>query len=112
MFRRFWLLYPAWIVFCAVLFLALSGAEDPSRPQGRILSIEAGLRALDYARDRGLHGYEVVHVARNEDRWVVLVDKMPHTRLREARVVELKVEDGTLLRIRNPVVQRSVVSGQ
>ena len=102
MFRRFWLLYPAWILLCAILFVALSGLEDPSRPKGRILSIEAGVRALDYARERGLHGYEVVHVARNEDRWVVLVDKVPHTRLREALVVEVKVEDGTLLRIRKP----------
>ncbi len=102
MFRRFWLLYPAWILVCAILFVALSGLEDPSRPTGRILSIEAGVRALDIARERGLSGYEVVHVARNDDRWVVLVDKVPHTRLREALVVELKVEDGTLVRIRKP----------
>ena len=102
MFRRFWLLYPAWILVCAILFVALSGLEDPSRPKGRILSIEAGVRALDIVRERGLSGYEVVHVARNEDRWVVLVDKVPHTRLREALVVELKVEDGTLVRIRKP----------
>jgi hypothetical protein len=101
-YRRFWLLYPAWIAVCAILFVALSGLEDPSRPKGRILSIEAGVRALDYARERGLAGYEVVHVARNDDRWVVLVDKVPHTRLREAMVVEVKVEDGTLLRIRKP----------
>ena len=83
--------------------------EDPSRPKGRILSIDAGRRALAIATDRGLRGYEVVHVARAranegaaEDRWIVLLDLVPHTRLREAVVVELRVEDGTLLRIRKP----------
>lgn len=96
-------LYPAWILLCVGLFLALRSAEDPSRPKGRILSIDAGIRALDLARDRGLAGYEVVHVARNEDRWVVLLDKVPHTRLREAVVVELRVQDGTLVRVRRPV---------
>ncbi|HVE71039.1 MAG TPA: hypothetical protein VNI54_06700 [Thermoanaerobaculia bacterium] len=102
-------LYPAWFVLCAILFFALRGMEDPSRPKGRILSIEAGRRARVIAKDRGLRGYEVVHVARAragegaaEDRWIVLLDKVPHTRLREAVVVELRVEDGTLLRIRKP----------
>ena len=96
-------LYPAWIALCAILFVAVSGAEDPSRPKGRILSIEAGTRALAVAHDRGLRGYEVVHVARAGERWIVLLDKVPHTRLKEAVVVELKVEDGTLLRVRKPV---------
>ena len=102
-------LYPAWIVLCVILFFALRGLEDPSRPKGRILSLEAGQRALSIARERGLRGYEVVHVARAragegaaEDRWIVLLDKVPHTRLREAVVVEVRVEDGTLLRIRKP----------
>ncbi|HEX2060840.1 MAG TPA: hypothetical protein VHK90_08860 [Thermoanaerobaculia bacterium] len=107
--RRWWPLYVAWVFLCAVLFVALSGAEDPSRPKGRILSIEAGERALAIAKARGLTGYEVVHVARArrnegapEDRWVVLLDKVPHTRLRDAWVVEVAVEDGNLLRIRKP----------
>ena len=102
-------LYPAWVLVCVILFFALRGMEDPSRPKGRILSIDAGRRARVIAADRGLRGYEVVHVARAranegapEDRWIVLLDKEPHTRLREAVVVELRVEDGTLLRIRNP----------
>ena len=102
-------LYPAWLLICVVLFFALRGMEDPSRPKGRILSIEAGERALTIATGRGIRGYEVVHVARArqnegaaEDRWVVLLDKVPHTRLRDAVVVELRVEDGTLLRIRKP----------
>ncbi|HEX6088453.1 MAG TPA: hypothetical protein VF266_28235 [Thermoanaerobaculia bacterium] len=102
-------LYPAWLLVCVILFFALRGMEDPSRPKGRILSIEAGRRALSIAQQRGIRGYEVVHVARArqnegaaEDRWVVLLDQVPHTRLRHAVVVELKVEDGTLLRIRKP----------
>jgi hypothetical protein len=102
-------LYPAWILVCVILFFALRGLEDPSRPKGRLLSLEAGRRAMVIARERGLRGYEVVHVARGrrnegapEDRWVVLLDRVPHTRLRHAVVVELRVEDGTLLRIRKP----------
>jgi hypothetical protein len=94
--------YPGWIALCAILFVAVSGLEDPSRPKGQILSSQAGLRALDVARDRGLKGYEVVHVARSGEKWVVLLDKVPHTRLREAVVVELKVGDGTLLNVRKP----------
>jgi hypothetical protein len=102
-------LYPAWILVCAILFFALGGLDDPSRPKGRILSIEAGQRAERIAKQRGLRGYEVVHVARArrnegaaEERWIVLLDRAPHTRLREAVVVELRVDDGTLLRIRKP----------
>ena len=107
--RLFPWIYPAWIVVCVVLFFALRGLEDPSRPKGRILSIEAGTRAVAIARDRGLTGYEVVHVARAragegapEDRWVVLLDRVPHTRLREAMVIEVRASDGELLRIRRP----------
>jgi hypothetical protein len=101
--------YAVWIAICAILFVALGGLEDPSRPKGRILSIEAGQHALAIAKARGLKDFEVVHVARGragegapEDRWVVLLDRVPHTRLEEAVVVELRVDDGTLLRIRKP----------
>jgi len=107
--RRWWPLYIGWIALCAILFVTLRGLEDPSRPTGRILSIEAGRRALDIARARGLRDHHVVHVARarkgeggNEDRWIVLLDRLPHTRLEEAVVVELGMEDGRLLRIRRP----------
>lgn len=102
-------LYPAWILVCALLFVSMSGMEDPSRPRGRILSIEAGQRARAIARERGFRGYEVVHVARArrgeggaEERWVVLLDKVPHTFLREAVVLELRADDGTLLAVRKP----------
>jgi hypothetical protein len=107
--RRWWPLYLGWIALCAILFVALADFEDPSRPTGRILSIDAGRRAQAIARERGLHDHEVVHVARArkgegaaEDRWIVLLDRVPHTRLSEAVVVELRVEDGRLLRIRKP----------
>lgn len=107
--RRWWPLYVGWIALCAVLFFALGDLEDPSRPGGRILSVQAGRRALAIARERGYRDYEVVHVARArrnegaaEERWVVLLDKVPHTRLREAVVVELDSATGTLLRIRKP----------
>ena len=85
-----------------MLFVALSGLEDPSRPTGRILSLDAGNRALVHAAERGMRGLNVVHVARDKDRWVVLLDRVPHTRLREAIVVELRVDDGSFLRMRKP----------
>ena len=103
--------YLAWIALCAVLFLALRNLEDPSRPKGRILSIDAGVRAMTLmrARDARYREYEVVHVAfarrdegGSEERWVVLLDRVPHTSLRETVVVELRASDGTLLAIRRP----------
>jgi len=104
---RFAALYAAWILFCAFLFVALRGAEDPSRRAGRILSAEAGRMAL---AELQLPGYKVVHVAwaragegAPEQRWVVLLDKTPHTALHEAIVVELHAENGALIRIRKPV---------
>ncbi|HYI09390.1 MAG TPA: hypothetical protein VEK57_10000 [Thermoanaerobaculia bacterium] len=107
--RRWWPLYLGWLVLCAILFVALAGLEDPSRPTGRILSIEAGRRALAIARERGLRDLEVVHVAgaragegAAEDRWVVLLDKVPHTKLQEAVVIELDRETGELIRVRKP----------
>ncbi|HUP45609.1 MAG TPA: hypothetical protein VM779_08870 [Thermoanaerobaculia bacterium] len=110
--RPFWALYLLWIVFCAVLFLALRGAEDPSRRSGRILSGDAGRVALDILRQREgerFADYHVVHVAwaragegAPERRWIVLADRVPHSALREAIVVELTADDGTLLRIRKP----------
>jgi hypothetical protein len=110
--RRYWLLYPAWIALCAVLFLALRHGDDPSRRPGRILSNDAGIRALAILRQRDpvcFRDYEAVHAAlasRGEggdvNRWVVLCDRVPHTALREAVVVELDAVDGHLLSIRNP----------
>lgn len=108
--RLFPWIYLAWIAVGGLLFVALRGMEDPSRPEGAILSIEAGQRALAIGEARGLRGYEVVHVARArkgegaaEERWVVLLDKVPHTDLRHAVVVEVDLH-GKLLRVsRAPV---------
>jgi len=110
--RRYWLLYPAWIALCAVLFLSLRHSDDPSRRPGRILSDDAGVRALSILRSNDatrFRDYEAVHVAyagRGEggdaSRWIVLCDRVPHTALRDALVVELDAVDGHLLGIRKP----------
>ncbi|MEA2236158.1 MAG: hypothetical protein QOC81_882 [Thermoanaerobaculia bacterium] len=112
-FRRYWLLYPAWILVCAVLFVTFLHREDPSRRTGRILSDDAAVRAVTILQQKDpvrFRGYESVHVAwaaRGEgggtaDRWVVLCDRVPHTALREAVVVELDGKDGSVLLIRRP----------
>ncbi|HEV2718401.1 MAG TPA: hypothetical protein VG323_00160 [Thermoanaerobaculia bacterium] len=102
--RRPWLLYPAWIVLCAVLFLALRGANDPSRPRGRVLSNDAGRIAAAVVQKQ-YRGYEAVHVALSDDhrRWVVLCDAVPHSALKRAVVVELDASDGKLLNVRKPI---------
>ena len=109
--RRFALLYLAWIVVCAVLFVAMRSANDPSRSRDRILSNDAGARAAMIAaqRDARYRNYDVVHVAYagrgeggREARWVVLLDRVPHTALHDAVVVELRAKDGALLTIRTP----------
>lgn len=110
--RRDWLLYPLWILLCAALFVALRGAEDPSRRPGRILSDEAAVRAVALLRARDAaryRTYEAVHVAYagageggTVARWVVLCDRVPHSGLDDAVVVELDARDGRLLRVRQP----------
>src|ERR1700688_388107 len=103
--RLFWL-YPAWIALCAVLFLSLRGAEDPSRRHDRLLSDEAGIRAVAILRQRDplrYSDYVPVHeawAARGEggdtNRWVVLCDQRRHAGLRLAVVVEVDGKDGHL----------------
>jgi len=104
--RHRWLLYPAWILFCAALAFALRNSEDPSRRRDRILSNDAAARAVAVLRqtDRARYrDYEPVHVAWERNRWIVLCDRVPHTELTAGVVVELDGRDGTLLRIRKPV---------
>ena len=105
-------LYVVWIALCAILFVVLDDVEDPSRQPDRILSADAGTAALAMMRKRDpkFSNYEVVHVAwarpgegAPERRWVVLLDRVPHSRLHDAIVVELRAEDGSLLRVRQPV---------
>jgi hypothetical protein len=108
--RRFPLIYASWIALCAVLFVGLRGAEDPSRRGDRILNDDAAARAAAVlAADARYRGYEVVHVAYAnrgeggaEARWVVLLDRVPHSALHDARVVELRARDGALLDVRSP----------
>ncbi|HEX7192031.1 MAG TPA: hypothetical protein VF381_10730 [Thermoanaerobaculia bacterium] len=108
--KRFSLIYVSWIALCAVLFVGLRGAEDPSRRRDRILNNDAAARAeAILTRDVRYRGYAVVHVAYAnrgeggaEARWVVLLDRVPHSALLDARVVELRASDGKLLMIRKP----------
>jgi hypothetical protein len=110
---RYALSYPAWILLCAILFFALRHADDPSRRGDRILNNDAAVLALrildrtDHARYRG---YEVVHVAyagKGEggalSRWVVLCDRVPHSGLEEAVVVEVDAGNGGPIEVRKPV---------
>ena len=94
------------MVICAALAFALRNAEDPSRRGGRILSNDAAVRAVAvlHQLDRAKYGdYDAVHVAWETNRWIVLCDRVPHTALRDAVVVELDGRDGRPLRIRKPV---------
>ena len=112
--RRALALYAAWILVCAALFLAFSGASDPSRRRDRMLSNDAGRRALSVLRQSDparFRDYEVVHVAyarRGEGgdlaRWVVLCDRVPHTALRQAVVVEIEAASGALIVMRRPLL--------
>jgi len=104
--RHRWLLYPAWILFCAALAFAFRNSEDPSRRRGRILSNDAGARAVAVLRqtDRARYrDYEPVHVAWERGRWIVLCDRVPHTALADGVVVELDGRDGRVVGIRKPV---------
>jgi len=84
-----------------VLFIALRGADDPSRPRGRVLINDAAAIAVKVLNQRG---YEAVHVALSDDhkRWIVLCDAVPHTALQRAIVVELDAANGKLLTLRAP----------
>ena len=102
--------YVVWISLCATLFGALRHAEDPSRRPDRILNNDAAARAEKILDAQPCcRGYDVVHVAYAnrgeggaEARWIVLLDREPHSALHEARVVELRASDGALVEIRRP----------
>ena len=108
--RRFAGLYSIWILLCALGFFALRGAEDPSRRSGRILSDDAGRIAVDVLRKTDatrFRSYEAVHVAyagQGEGgplaRWIVLCDRVPHTALEQAVVVELEAKTGRVIGVR------------
>jgi hypothetical protein len=107
---RYPAIYAGWIALCAILFFALGGAKDPSRPNGRILSDDAARMAEQILQksDRVYRGYDahVAYASRGEGqpeaRWIVLLDAEPHSAMKKAVVVELRAGDGALLRIRRP----------
>lgn len=117
--RRFWLLYPAWILFCGLLFFSLRPFYPGPRANGRLSSDQATQRALEILRlqeDKRFATYDAVHAAHARDgeagagsRWIVLCDRPDRSALREAVVVELESKTGNLIRIRPPVsrLQRS-----
>ena len=93
-------------MLCAALAFAVRNSEDPSRRNGRILSNDAGVLAVNYLRhvDRTRYrDYEAVHVAWETNRWIVLCDRVPHTALREAVIVELDGKTGGVVGVRKPV---------
>jgi hypothetical protein len=108
--NRYPMIYGLWIAICAILFLALSGVRDRSRPNGRILSNDAGKMAEQVLLRSGrtYRGYHVVHIADPErgdadPRFIVLLDSEPRSALSQAVVVELRARDGALVRMRKPV---------
>ena len=108
--RLIWLLYPLWLLVCAVLFVAMRDWPDPSRRNDRISNEEAAIRTEAILRtlDSGKYsGFEVVNVsfARRgeiavEPRWLVLCDEDRRSALDAAIVVELRASDGAFVRAR------------
>jgi hypothetical protein len=79
---------------------------------GGLQPADGGLKAAapHAALSSPYRGYQAVHVAYAGSgeagptaRWIVLCDRVPHTALAAAVVVELDAKDGRLIRIRKPV---------
>ena len=109
--RAWWAAYLLWISLCAALFFSLRGADDPSRPRGKVSEDAASATALRYLGDRDaarFRGFEVVNAAlykRKESRdslWVVLCGGPNRPSLRDAIVVEVDAETGTVIGVRAP----------
>jgi hypothetical protein len=103
--------YPVWIGFCAILFLLLRGAPDPSRPADAFWTekaAEISLEALRRDPSGRFDEYEILHVARvrrgeltmEGPRLLVLADHRRRSGLREAVLLELEGTDGRLLSYR------------
>lgn len=100
----------AWSLLCAGAFAALGGAEDPSRPEGRISPYKAEIIALEHLRTSdpvAWARFETVDSAMFRDRdrgrlWLVLCDDERPSRLARAVVVEIDAASGRVVRVRRP----------
>lgn len=106
-----WAICAAWTALCATAFVALGGAEDPSRPRGRISPYQAEIAAREHLLSVDASAYarfETVDAAIYRDPatgrrvWLVLCDDEVPTRLARAVVVEIDAESGSVIRIRRP----------
>jgi len=109
--RLYPLLYPAWALVCAMAFVALTGAADPSRPSGRVSPEDAKASALGHLREFDRERFVSYHVIdagvyrdvqRDEKIWVVLCDTTPRSALARAVVVDLDADSGRVVRTRRP----------
>lgn len=109
--KAWWASYVVWTALCASTFVALGGAEDPSRPRGRIAPEQAEIVALEHlaALDAGAYAqFVTVDAAIYRDPvtdrrlWLVLCDDAIPTRLTRAVVVEIDAGSGEVIRTRRP----------
>lgn len=102
--------YILWILFCALLFAALRGADDPALPAGRITEREAVESAAASLEALGREGvWREVHAAwspagelGDEARWVVLFAQRTPQGRQEALVIEVNGGSGKPIRVRRP----------
>ncbi|MGA7617186.1 MAG: hypothetical protein WBX15_18630 [Thermoanaerobaculia bacterium] len=109
--RHYWIVYPAWIVVCAALFVLLQGTGDPARPSDHLRDEVARVHSLSVLRatdPAAFARFDVVHSAYDRGpgdpngRWVILCDIPERSALRRAVVVELDGQSGAKLDIRRP----------
>ena len=109
--KVWWTVCVVWAALCAFAFVALGGADDPSRPRGRISPYQAEIAALEHLRSVDTSAYarfETVDAAIYRDpsngrrAWLVLCDDEVPTRLGHAVVVEIDAESGEVIRTRRP----------
>jgi len=104
-------LYPAWLLVCAISFYALRSAPDPARPSELFTPTTAREEALGHLREfdpTRFDDYKVVDAgvyrdpASGERSWIVLCDTVPRSALKRAVVVDLDARSGKVLRTRRP----------
>ena len=97
--------------------MGMSAASDPTKPSGRLSADDAGALALSALRSRSpeqFSAFEVSHVAYSthgelgpQARWVVLCEEPLADDDRGRVVVELTTDTGSVLRVREPVLDDS-----